>query len=278
MKNIKYYAGLLDSDGSIQLAPYKTKDGFIIRFLVCFSQKTENDWIFNELSKEYSIDISRLERLDKRTGKIYLESKLNLSSNKAIRFLEQIKKYLVIKDKLAEFALRFDKKMVNGNELKSIRSVFKSLRDDKEPSLKNFPTRQWLAGYIDGDGCIGSSYRKRDGNIEFKCTITSHINDPQGIYLINRIFKGYIITTDNTLRIILPLNKTSAEKFITYFNTHLRLKKQQFDYVLGILRKGSHLKKNGATKESNWIIYNTLKQLKRQQRLNEYSSLDEVIV
>lgn len=273
MKNIKYYAGLLDSDGSIQLAPYKVNDGYVIRFLVCFSQKTNNDFILENLSEEYSVEISRTERLDSRTNKLNRESKLNLTCNKAIRFLEQVGKHLVIKRILSDFALKMDKRQVNEHELRQIRKVFKSLRDDKELSIKNFPSRQWLAGYIDGDGYIGSSYRQRDGNLEFKCIITSHINDPQGIYLINKIFNGYIIVNENTIRLNIPLNKTNAESFITYFNSHLKLKKNQFDFVLDVLRKGKHFKKNGATPESNMEIHKTLQQLKKPQRLSEHSPL-----
>lgn len=263
MKNIKYYAGLLDSDGSIVLQPYKTKDGYVIRFLVCFSQKTDNDWILDDLSKEFNQPLSRSERLDIRINKLNRESKLNLFGNTAIRFLEQATKHLVIKKNIAEFALRFDKKLCNQNELKILRDTLKSLRDDKELSVKNFPSRQWLAGYVDGDGYIGSSYRPRDGNLEFRCIITSHINDPQGIYLINRIFKGYIIVNDNTIRLMIPLNKTNAENFITYFNSHLKLKKYQFDFVLDILRKGKHFKKNGATMESNLELHKTLQKTKK---------------
>lgn len=271
MKNIKYYAGLLDSDGSIQLTPYKVKDGYIIRFLICFSQKTDNDYILEDLAKEYEIDICRTERYDVRINKTNRESKLNLSCNKAIRFLEQVNKHLVIKRILSDFALKMDKRQVNEHELKQLRKVFKSLRDNKELSVKNFPSRQWLAGYIDGDGYIGSSYRQKDGNLEFKCIITSHINDPQGIYLINKIFKGYIIVNDNTIRLNIPLNKTNAESFITYFNSHLRLKKNQFDFVLDVLRKGKHFKKNGATERSNMEIHKTLQELKKPQRLSEHS-------
>ena len=275
---MKYYAGLLDSDGSIQLAPYKVSDGFKLRFLVTYSQKMENEWILEDLAKEFDIKLSRCVRKDARTGQVSAESKLNISSKKAIRLLEQIGKHLVIKQNLAEFALKVDGRLVNEQELKIFKNVFKELRDSRTPSLKNFPSRQWLAGYVDGDGYIGSSYRNRDGNLEFKCIITTHINDPQGIELVHKYFKGYLTQVDNVARIILPLDKTKAESFITYFNSHLKLKKAQFDFVLDVLRKGKHLKKNGATAESNKAIHETLKKLKKPQRLSEQTPAGEAIV
>lgn len=273
IKNIKYYAGLLDSDGSIQLMPYKVKDRFVLRFMVSYSQKTSSSWILEPLSRELDIDICHTSRVDVRTGKINDESKLNISSNKCIQFLDQIGKHLVVKKVLADFALKMDKREVSQLELKQIREVFKDLRSNLSPPTKNFPSRQWLAGYIDGDGSIGSSFRQRDGNLEFRCVITTHKNDPQGIELIHKYFGGYIVHQDNISRLGINLTKSKGEQFITYFNSHLKLKKNQFDFVLNVLRKGLHLKKNGANAESNYEIHSTLKEMKKPQRLNEQSSM-----
>lgn len=278
IKNIKYYAGLLDSDGSITLAPYKTNDGFSLRFLVTFSQKTNNEWILEDLSKQINIPISRFERTDVRTGKLNRESKINITSSNAITFLQQIKQHLVIKNNLAEFAIKMHGRIVNEKELKVVRDVMKSLRDDLTPSIKNFPSRQWLAGYIDGDGYIGSSYNKDTGQLDFKFVLTTHKNDPQGILLIHRIFKGCFVTNNNTSRLMISLSKTKAEQFITYFNSHLKLKKPQFDFVLNVLREGKHLKRKGATLESNLEIHNTLQKLKKPQRLSEQTPAGEAIV
>lgn len=273
IKNIKYYAGLLDSDGSITLMPYKVKDKFILRFMVSYSQKTDSAWILNDLAQELGVEILNSVRVDSRTSKVNEESKLNISSNKCIQFLNQISKHLVVKKVLADYALSMDGKEVTDVELKKIRCVFKELRADLKPSSKNFPTRQWLAGYIDGDGYVGGSFRPRDGNLEFRCVITTHKQDPQGIELIHKYFGGYIVHQDNVSRLGINLCRTKAEEFITYFNSHLKLKKNQFDYVLNILRKGLHLKKNGANAELNYKIHSTLKNMKKPQRLNEQTHI-----
>ncbi len=279
-KNVKYYAGLLDSDGSITLHVHKTsRNTFFCYPKITFSQITHRNFIFKSFCDYYSVEICETSRFDKRTGKTYESSSVSLTGTKARSFLNEVKQHLVIKKDLAEFLLSISGEEVSQEVLNEYRSNIKILRDSKTLSDKNFPSRKWMAGYIDGDGHIGSSFRKRDGNLSFSITITSNINDPQGIYLINRVFGGYIVTSENTLRLIVPLtNITKAEEFITYFNSHLILKKPQFDFVLSVLRKGEHRIRKGATYESNLAIHKKLQELKKPQRLSDKPAEAEAIV
>lgn len=262
MKHIKYYSGFADSDGSFMLDPYKTSDGYVVRCRFSATQTSRRSYILEPLAQEFGADVKHYTRYNKRTQKRYESSSLILTSDKALRFMQQVKQHLVVKYDLVDWLLSVDGKVVSKEELKSLRKVLKEKRDCLKPTHKTKVSRQWMAGYIDGDGCIHSSFRKRDGCLEFKLSVASNINDPQGVDLLHKNFGGYITKNGQSMWWSVGVNKNNVEKILGHCIQHIVLKRSQFDFVIGILRKESHKKKNGATWETNHLIHETLKRLK----------------
>lgn len=248
MKNIKYYAGLFDADGSFDIDPTKRSDGsYYINIRATLYQKDPT--VLEDLALFYGVEVQ--------------ESKgcfcVALRGNNALRFMEEVKRHLVIKKRVVEFLIPL--KGTKITDMKLLRSQVKQARESSSPE-KNYPSRQWMAGYVDGDGCIHSSFRKRDGNIEFKLAVVSHKTQSAGLLLMQKAFGGYITTQGEVLRWNVSLSISKGKQLLEFFGKHLRMKKQQADLVLECIRSRKHLRREGATYENNEEIHKTLHALK----------------
>jgi hypothetical protein len=268
LKNFKYYAGLIDSDGYVGLSFNKSTNGKYSLYATVQLRLREDsaEKVIPYLADFYKVVPYKEE---KQLGNPQLG--ILLSGKKAVRFLNEIKKHSILKRAIMEFVIEHNGLSFNESELPEIRSRLKELRADRTSSKKPFPSRQWVAGYIDGDGCLFSDLT-REGYLHFKLCITSHKNDPQGIELIAKYYGG-VITIRNDGNYSYVLSVTKSCKLLADVLPHIKIKRAQFDLVKYVIDSGCHLKKNGATRENNYIIHTKLKELKsyRPQRLNETS-------
>lgn len=248
MKKIKYYAGLFDADGSFDLDPTKRDSG---------------NYYVNIRATLYQKDKTVLEEFGSYYGVEPTPSKdcwcLALRGKNAFMFMQEVKKHLVIKKNVVEYLLTQKGKTVE--DLRPTRTEVRKHREALSPE-KDYPSRQWMAGYIDGDGCILSSYRKSDGNLEFKLSVTSHVSQTAGLELMKKAFGGQIVCQQDIRRWNISLSITKGKQLFTFFGKHLRMKKSQADLVLDCLRSKKHFRKNGATKESNFELHKRLQELK----------------
>lgn len=248
MKNIKYYAGLFDADGSFDIDPTKRSDG---------------SYYINIRATLYQKDTTVLEPLAQHFGVEIRDSKgcscVALRGDNALRFMEQVKRHLVIKKEVVEFLIPI--KGTKTKDIKSIRSAVQDARKRVAPE-KNYPSRQWMAGYIDGDGCIHSSFRKSDGNIEFKLAVVSHYTQEAGLLLMQKAFGGNITKQEDVRKWNISLSISKGKQLFGFFGKHLRMKKQQADLVLDCLRSRKHLRREGATYDDNIRLHHCLQSLK----------------
>lgn len=280
LKNFKYYAGLADADAYLGLSFNKSTNGcYSVYAVVKYAFRYDTaEKVLPELSKEFKV---RYFTCEKELG--LPQGVVNLLGSKAVMLLNQIKKHLVIKRQLAEWLVSVNGKSFTEDEIRGVREKLKQLRADQTLSGKVRPSNQWLAGYIDGDGCFTSVYDKKYGGIVFRLMITSHKNDPQAVELVRRHYGGMIqVRKDQNLCYVLSLaDRGAAEKLFKGVLPHIKVKRAQADLIQGVLRNGRHLKKNGATPESNKILHDKLKSLKkpnRPQRLSEITPEGEAIV
>ena len=269
LKDFKYYAGLVDADGSLGVHVTKNKDGsFKLYTKFSIELRKDTSWVLDPIAKEFNVNIHYTQREGTNGSGI-----VSLVGNKAVNMCNQIGKHMVIKNYLAAYVSSINGLLVTQEELNSIRKMIRDLRDNTSESKKNFPSRKWLAGYVDGDGCLGSTYRKRDGHLELRFCQVSHKNDPQGILLIHKHFKGKIYYTHNKMNLVIGfsrLNFKGSLNFLLYFKKHLKIKREQADLIVNCLRTGCHFKLEGATPETNLNIHTALQNMKKPQRLNEY--------
>lgn len=244
------------------LDPYKTNDGYVVRSRFVATQNKQRSYILEPLAKEYGYAVKHYSRVNKCNNTEYHSASVTLTGDSCKRFMEACVQHLVLKQPIVKFLLSIDGMVVTADELKKLRKLLKNIRDDLKPTHKTKVSRQWMAGYIDGDGCINSSFRKKDGNLEFRLTVASNINDPQALDLLHHNFRGHLIKNGNSIWWQVVLNKNNVEKILGHCLKHLVLKRAQADFVMNVLRKGLHSRKNGATWNSNKELHETLKRLK----------------
>lgn len=248
MKNVKYYAGFFDADGSFDFRPTKRENGsYYLNVKAALYQKDLA--MLRDFAEQWEVPVAP-------SGNVYV---VTLSGSKAAMFMEEVKKHLVIKRPVVELLLSLRGTTVD--DLAPIRAAVQAARQQKSPE-KNYPARQWMAGYVDGDGNISSSFRKTDGNIEFKLTVTSHKSQEAGLLLLHKAFGGHLHEQQDVRRWSTVLSVTKGQQVLGFFHKHLKVKGPQAALVLECLTSGKHLKKEGATMESNLQLHLRLQQLK----------------
>lgn len=250
MRNVKYYAGLFDADGSFDFRPMNpaTDGSHTVQVKATLYQK--NPKVLYPLAEEFGGKVSV-----NPAGVHYV----TLQGKRATRLMEQLRPHLVIKGRVVDFLLQRNGERIH--DLKAFRAEVKAARAETDTE-KNYPTRKWMAGYVDGDGWIGSSYRKKDGNIEFKMAVVSHRSQRAGLDLIHKAFGGLIVEQGDVLQWRVSLSVTKGQQVLGFFSQHLQMKREQAALVLEHLRTGQHLLRRGATPESNLALHRKLQELK----------------
>lgn len=264
----KYIAGFLDSDGCVSLDWYKGRPSLI----VSFSQKTSQDEVLYLIQQRLGVGFIRYNIIKGTSYSFYC-----IKAKKAEMVLSRIKKYLVIKRHYAEACLFLINQRRRFEDWNDRKEWLKAQRKVLSMPLPNYPSRKWMAGYIDGDGCFsvsaGNKIRNKNGKgfyerltalIEF--SITSSLYDIEGITIIQNAFGGKISNQgQDCKRLRLSLNPTKAIQIHKHCGKYLIVKKDQFDYILGCAKIGHY--RNGKD------IKAEVKQLKaRDHRLNELST------
>jgi hypothetical protein len=255
----KYIAGFLDADGSFSVQMISCKAGFYPRLTMQFSQETNKDKILFMIQDSVGGTVSY------QTN----HAILNVPQKKAKGLLCRIRKYLVLKRGFAEAVIDFldnAKPPYTKPEAEFILAYMKQQRKIVETRLPNYPSRQWLAGYFDGDGCIGCSYRKESGRSYLSARIASQDIYAIGITLIQKAFGGDIYQQEqkgwSNPVWVLHLEPSKAKKFLEHFAKHSVVKRSQIYFALGCAYGGNY--RNGKP------IKEILSQLKSQrQRLND---------
>lgn len=249
MIDVKYFAGFVDADGSLTIHVQKLANGlFKIYPKVNIGQLTFRDQNLKELAKHYELTLFRREHADMTL--------IDLTCRKAFSFISLIKNHLVIKDELAEYILSISGQEVTTEQLKTIKSIIKQLRKKNTPS-KNHPSRKWMAGYIDGDGCFYARITS-NGVMNCKLIIASSADALAGLELIKKAFGGEIRIFGNASHYSLYISSSKATELYEYIGQHLRIKKDQLLLVRNYIGNNKHAKSKGATYEGNKQFCETL--------------------
>jgi hypothetical protein len=241
MIDVKYFAGFVDSDGSILIHVQKRDNGrYGLYPKVNIGQLAFRAQNLHELAKHYDVNLN-----ERKAAEMLL---IDLVGNKARNFIELIKNHLVIKKDLADYILQIPSE-VSKEELDSIKKVVKSLRKKDIPD-KNHPSRKWMAGYIDGDGCFTAQV-KQNGTLNARLVIASAVDALAGLHLIQKAFGGSIRTKGNSAHYELHLSLSKTKELLDYCGEHLRIKKTQSVLVRNRIGENKHSKSHGATYETN---------------------------
>jgi len=258
----KYIAGFLDADGCLRLhwskvdrsdSDPKMKRGYL---QISFSQDTSQDKVLHLIQERIGGNIGYID-------KTRSETVLRMTGKHAIAVLNRIKKHLVVKKHYANVLLDMSGGVYNRAETNRYLKVQRRIRS---LPLPNFPPRKWLAGYIDGDGCISVRLPKNRKSAQATVEISSSDFDSEGLEIIHKSFGGSLNTLEkgreHLKRWLLTISPSKAKQFLGYFAKELITKREQAYFILGCAEMGHY--RDGEN------IKQALKQLKAQpHRLNE---------
>lgn len=261
----KYLAGFLDADGTFGIKFIKKNTGHFPVFYLDLCQEAKKDKVIHLLKESFGGTVHEV-------GDKSRMSRLSLPSKQARMLLFRIKKYLVIKRQYADYILDYFQSLkgpYTDMETREHEKHIKLMRKEKVALLQNHPTRKWLAGYVDGDGCVAYSYRKVSGLVYISMRITAEPAYRAGLDLLKKAFGGNIYGEkhiEGTYPVwVLPLPPSKAKQFFGYFAKHSIVKRDQMYFILGCAEGGNF--------RDGKAISNTIKQLKAQeQRLNDQSA------
>jgi len=247
IRDIKYWAGLADADGSFNLALSKRPCGNYYG-QVSFTLYQKNRAILEDFANMFGVNVNRSD-----------VHYVTLTGTKARSFMQQVKNHLVVKNVLVENLLKIDKTWYDKDTKKDLNKSLKAWRYSNS-SNKVQSSRKWASGYIDGDGSLSASYNKRSGLVEFKVSVVSHKDQDVGLQLLKKSYGGFVTNDSNCNRWSLTITKNSLNRF-REFSKHLKIKARQYDFIVDVISKGSNMRKNGATPESNFLLKEYLKYL-----------------
>ncbi len=238
MVSEKYLAGFLDADGSIGV--YETP-GKTAQLRLTFSQKRSQDAVIHMIHRDYGGAL-----IARHVGEGEYTD-LVISSKKARMILERIRNHLVIKRRYAEWALDVcSKPCADWEALKVMR---KQVRRERSNPLPNYPSRKWMAGYFDGDGCFSVNLYKPTGNASAVLTIAAAEYDTEGIELIHKAFGGNIFNMCEGRVRQWRMNPDAAKlkSMLPHFVPNMIVKRDQGEFLLkcaamGHLRDGENIK------------------------------------
>lgn len=247
MLSDKYIAGFFDADGCASV--YKSNGKYYPK--IVFSQGITNSFILPMIQEVFGGTIHK-KMPSTENGLIRYE--LILCGSSAKGCIQRLYPHTILKHQMLRGFIECIK---NGEITESDWMNIKAMRYLPRKT-KQFPSRKWLAGYTDGDGCFSGKVVK-NGSFRPKYTVSCVDYDSEGIELIQKQFGGSIYSNGHIRQYILYLSESKAKEFLSYFSKHLIIKKRQSDYIQSLTsyKIGKEIKEE-------------LKRLKAQQhRLNE---------
>ncbi len=239
----KYIAGFFDADGTVHVqfqADCRTP-----QLRLGFSQKTDQDEVLQRIHVEWGGCITH----DIIKGVSY--TRLTWSGNRQCSMLlNRIKSFLVIKRHYAEVCLDVCSRQISKEEIPAIREYLKIQRRQRSLPLPKHPSRKWLAGYIDGDGCISvTRLRQPSGTADLVLHIAASEYDTEGIEIIQKQFGGRInsMCEGRVRQYAVSLQPSKVLEIFGDVGTSMIVKRDQAEFILkcaamGHLRDGETIK------------------------------------
>lgn len=241
----KYIAGLSDADGSLTIGASKQKDGSFYPALSFKIVQAESIDRGHKLMRRLHActGVGTLAFIPSHGNKPTLCEWRIRARNELEYFLPHIIKHAVIKGKHFKRSLEWWRSIRGGRynqeELTWFRKNLQQSRADTGPvKPKNFPSAAWLAGYMDGDGCLYLGKRQK------MLTFSFHKDDLVAPTLIQKAFGGHIYAglwknnpTVFQYRLTLGgkyrLNPNGL-KLLKYVISHLHIKKHNAELLLAM--------------------------------------------
>lgn len=277
----KYIAGFFDADGSVHVVFHT--DCVTPQLRIGFSQATEQDEVLQRIHAEWCGCISYM----KVKGKSYTH--LTFSGNKqCTMLLNRVRQFLVIKRHYVDVCLDVCSRKLGREEVIRTKAYLQIQRKQRAVPLPKHPTRKWLAGYIDGDGCISvTALRKPGGQAAMVLHIAASDFDTEGIEVIKTAFGGAIhnMCDGRVRQYVLSLQASKINEVFSDIVDDMIVKQDQARLILkcaamGHLRDGENIKaalrhlkahphRLNEPKPDVDVLFATIRDLPKYERSNE---------
>lgn len=244
MKNklsFAYIAGLFDAEGTVSVWCRQVKSTEIYTTKASIAQK--NPLILRRIKKYLGF------------GYLYHDKHsnawtLNFSDNQTLQLFCNIQKYSLIKKRQIDLVIKFQKtkrrnnlRLVLTNKQRNFyRFIYKNLftLKSKHSRFSNVYWTQnrlrWLAGFFDGDGCVGiyTYNRKNQKKTLYVMKVNLTQKYPEILYLIQNKFRGAVTTykSGNALVSKLHLSRNVALRFLHAIQSYVFIKRRQIDHAI----------------------------------------------
>jgi len=242
----KYLAGLADADGNLSFKFTKNSVGKTycsLEFKIVASEKIDKD---GKLIKSLSSKLGHIYHREFKDGSASPQNWWRVSSRRDLNLLlPMLIKHMVIKGshfkRLYDIHTALKGKNLNEDEINRLKQLSKDSRIQAGPvKAKNFATKAWTSGMIDGDGYL----QIRDNGRRLSVTVNLHPNDKIALDLLQKTYGGYVRKINNHdvirwERNLGPKDKQFAINFLQTLHKHSRLKKWKIEQMLSILHNHS---------------------------------------
>lgn len=237
--DIKYLAGLFDADGSCSIR-FNKNNRLHIRLQIAASDAvSRNHEILYWLKDTFGGVVNHHATLRNSTVKVWV-----MQSRRELELLiPRLVKHLVIKG--SSLAGTWNLYKVYGGRpledhevqrIKEHQSIIRKLNGPVKP--KNHPTWAWVAGYIDGDGCLFNRYYAKYRSHHMRVVATAHVNDLCGLNLLQKAFGGDIRLKSGSDSVYVwsrnlgYRDSSFAVKFLRKLVRHLKIKRYKAEQIL----------------------------------------------
>ena len=232
--DIKYLAGLLDADGSFFFN--FTANRAYLTVSLDLSTGIDKDskysyWLSDKLGVIPHFNTRELNAKGVQSIKIVISKRSTIEM-----LVPRLIKHLVIKgghlNRLFEKWKEVRGIKLNDDEVAELKQFTIESRKQVGPvKPKEWLSRAYVAGFIDGDGC----YCMKKSSGTYNVSTVSHINDRVVTDLLFKQYGGRIHFQENWIRWVRPLgrtNKSFAIDFLRTMHNHSRLKTHKIEQFL----------------------------------------------
>lgn len=255
----KYIAGFLDADGSIGIG--FNRETRRPQLSVSFSQNVSQDEVVHRIHEEL-----RCGSICERTSNAETRySTLTLTGSDARMLLNRIGHYLVVKRHFAAVAVDVSQRSIDPGEIETVKAYLKVHRFMPSLPVPPHPSRSWMAGYLDGDGCFSITKVSKFGEVkDLVLHVAADKRKVEGLELIQKNFGGriYPMSQDRCRQLVIRLDPPKVLSMCPDLAKRMVVKADQVYFLLGCAQMG-HFRDGSNIKAA-------LKSLKaRPHRLNE---------
>lgn len=255
MLSEKYLAGFIDADGHLSV---RVRVGATPDLELSIAQNRRFAEPLTQLQEMFGGYLRERPNLD--------AYELSLRAGPARQAMERLKKYMVLKRHQAEDYIDLvDRSAVvkTAAEQKELRDRVKAIRRYGARRQPNYPSRKWMAGYIDGDGCFAVKVCKKTGYAYPFLTILAAKNYTVGVLLLQKAFGGRIRSVgDNAIWDVWLTNPSKLLQISNHCGRHLVLKYPQMKFLEECAKRGNF--RDGKGVHSGILLLNA-----QQHRLSD---------